>query len=112
MPKVFVTQVPYRKDPTSGDLMPSVNVSPAAEHGEVVILMPPRVAFHNTIDLVKQLKVQLQNYNYRDGDCVIPLGDPSVIAATFGILGKNNKAFTVLKWDKNLGRYLQARIVI
>lgn len=110
MPKVYVTQVPYRRDNATGDLMPSVNVSPAAEHGEIVIMMPPRVAFHNTIDMVKELRVILQNYNYRDGDCVIPLGDPSVIAATFGILGHKHNSFTVLKWDKNIGRYIQARI--
>lgn len=110
MPKVYVTQVPYRRDNVTGELMPSVNVSPAAEHGEIIIMMPPRVAFHNTIDMVNELKVLLKDYNYRDGDCVIALGDPSVIAATFGILGKRQPAFTVLKWDKNVERYIQARI--
>lgn len=111
MPKVYVTQIPHRKDSETGAFVPTVNLSPAHEHGEVVVCMPPRAAFFATQDLVKQLSEKLCDYNYEAGDCLVALGDPAVIAVACAILGRMGK-FTVLKWDKQLGRYSPARVVI
>ena len=112
MPKVFVTQVPHRRDPDTNAFVPSVNLTPACEHGELVVMMAPRAAFFATNDLVKQLREHLYHYDYEAGDSIIALGDPSVIAVAFAILGKDKGKFIVLKWDKNVGRYLPSRVVV
>ena len=110
MSKVFITQVPSRRDPETGSIVPTVNIAPAAEHGEVVVMMPPRAPFFNTKDLVDQMWKHLKDYDYEAGDSLIAMGDPSVIAVACAILGKEHKKFIVLKWDRNVGRYLAAHI--
>jgi len=112
MAKIYVTQIPHRKDPTTGAFVPTINIAPAVEHGEVIIMMPPRASFHATSDLVKQLTEHLKDYDYEAGDSLVALGDPAVIAVACAILGKLKSKFTILKWDKNVGRYLPAHIVV
>lgn len=110
MPKVFITQVPHRRDNDTQAFVPSVNISPAAEHGELVVMMPPRASFFATADLVKQLREHLKTYNYDQGDSIVALGDPTVIAVAFSILGDMYGRFAVLKWDRNIGRYLRSDV--
>jgi hypothetical protein len=109
---VFVTQVPNRRDKDTGVMTPSVNISPAGEHGEIKILMPPSASFYATADLVSQLRVGLRDYNFERGDSVIALGDPAVIAVVGALLAQRNKSFNVLRWDKNTGRYSKLKITI
>lgn len=110
--KVYITQVPHRRDRDTGAFVPSVNIAPASEHGELVVMMPPRAAFHATGDLVRQMREHLKDYDYEAGDCLVALGDPAIIAVACAILGKMHGRFTVLKWDKNVGRYLPAHVVV
>lgn len=111
-PKVFITQVPHRRDPETRAFVPSVNIAPASEHGELVVMMPPRAAFHATADLVRQMKEHLKEYDYEAGDCLVAMGDPAVIAVACAILGRMHGRFTVLKWDRNVGRYLPSHISV
>jgi hypothetical protein len=110
MPKVFVTQIPHKKDAVTGAYVPSMNISPASEHGEMIIMMPPRASFFATADLVKQLKIHLKDYDYEAGDAVVVLGDPIITATVCAILGAKG-SFTILRWDRNLGRYTPVRIL-
>jgi hypothetical protein len=112
MPKVYITQVPNRRDPATNTFVPTVNIAPAAEHGEPVILMPPRASFYATGDLVKQLREKLEHYDYEAGDSIVAMGDPSVIAVACAILGKLHGRFQVLKWDKNVGRYIPSHVSV
>lgn len=112
MPKVYITQVPNRRDRETGTFVPTVNISPAAEHGEPVILMPPRASFFATSDLVKQLKEKLEHYDYAAGDSIVAMGDPAIIAVACAILGKLHGKFQVLKWDKNVGRYIPSHVSV
>ena len=112
MAKVYVTQIPHKMDKAVDAFVPTVNISPASEHGEIVVMMPPRAAFHATGDLVKQLKEHLQNYDYEAGDSLVALGDPAVIAVACAILGKMHGRFTVLKWDREIKRYVPSRIIV
>lgn len=108
MPKVFVTQVPHRR--VDGKFVPTVNIAPAAEHGEVTVMMPPNASFYATRDLRSQMWDQLREYNFEEGDALIALGDPSIIAVACAILGKQWGQFKLLKWDRNVGRYMPANI--
>ena len=110
--KIYVTQVPHRKDRDTGAFVPVVNIAPAAEHGEVITMMPPSAPFFATTDLIVQLRKHLKNYNYENGDALIALGDPAVIAAAAAILAKDFGQFIILKWDRQVSRYLPAHIKV
>lgn len=112
MAKVFVTQVPNRRDKNTGTMVPAVNIGPAQEHGSIEILLPPQAAFFATADLVRQIDEKLKDYDYDAGDCVVALGDPSIIGAVCAWLGKYKGKFTMLKWDRNISRYVPARITV
>lgn len=109
-PRVFVTQVPHRRDVATGAFVPVVNIAPASEHGDVVLMMPSQASFFATGDLVKQLRKHLSDYDYEAGDCIVALGDPTVIAVAFALLGELFGRFIVLKWDRNIGRYLASHV--
>lgn len=110
MPKIYVTQIPHRRDQATKALVPAFNITPANEHGEVVVMMPPQAAFHSTVEVVNQLRKALENYEYEEGDSVLLLGDTTLVAATVAILARHHGKFGALRWDRNLGRY--TRVVI
>jgi hypothetical protein len=61
---------------------------------------------------VKQLREKLEHYDYEAGDSIVAMGDPSVIAVACAILGKLHGRFQVLKWDKNVGRYIPSHVSV
>lgn len=111
MARVFVTQIPHKRDPDTRAFVPSVNISTASEFGDIVVMMPPRASFFATADLVRQMSEHLKDYDCDAGDCIIAMGDPVVMATAFAILGRKG-AFTVLRWDRNLGRYTTVKVKV
>lgn len=107
---VWVTQVPNRRDKSTGAFVPAVNISPATEHGQIKILMPSDAAFYATEELVAQLRVGLHDYDFDRGDSLIALGDPAIIAVAGAVLAEQCSAFSILRWDKNIGRYVKITI--
>lgn len=110
MAKVYITQVPHKRDEETRAFVPAFNIAPASEHGDLVIMMPPRATFHATAELVSQLREHLKHYDFDGGDSIVALGDPSIIAAAAAILGRTVGKFRLLKWDRNIGRYIAAII--
>jgi len=109
-PTVYITQIPHRHDVATNAFVPSMNISPATEHGELRVMMPPRASFFATADLVKQLREHLQEYDYNRGDSIVAIGDPAVIAVACALLGRMFGSFIILKWDRNVGRYLPTHV--
>ncbi len=105
MARVFVTQVPSRVDASTRALVPSVNIAPATEFGEVVVMFPPRAPFFQTAELMRQIENALHDYDAEKGDCIVLLGDTILMAAAAAYLGRHKGKFKILRWDRNLGRY-------
>lgn len=103
--RVFVTQVPHRRDQATGSYTPVFNLYPAEEFGAIVVMMPPQSAYVATSELLDQLGAKLDAYDYDRGDTVLLLGDTSLIAATVAILARRHERFAVLRWDRILQRY-------
>lgn len=101
MPKVFITQLPSRLE--QGSWVPTVDVSPAKEHGELVFLVPPGLNAPTMDGVVDQLRRKLATFS--DGDALLPLGDPILMATACAILGARQQTFRVLKWDRPSRRY-------
>lgn len=111
-PRVFCTQLPHKKDPATGAFVPSFNLTTASEFGELVIMFPPRAAYIGTKLLVDQTVKKLAEYNYERGDVLLLLGDPSLTAAAVAVVARRCCRFSVLRWEKHLGRYTVVRFAI
>jgi len=106
-PTVFVTQIPSRRDKETGAFVPIYNITPAAEHGTIKILMPSGVNFYATADLVRQAKDSLKDYSFENGDSIICIGDPTIIAVCIAVIARKSSKFSVLKWDRVVSRYVK-----
>lgn len=111
-PTVYVTQITSRRDKETGAVVPIYNVSPASEHGAIKVLMPSGVNFYATADLVRQAKDSLKDYSYENGDCIICIGDPAIIAVCIAVVARKNSKFSILKWDRIVSRYVKIDVSI
>ena len=73
-------------------------------------MMPPQANFYATADLVRQLRAALKDYSAEAGDSLIAMGDPSIIAVACGIIARDHGSVRILKWDRNIGRYIPSTV--
>lgn len=105
--KVFITQVPSRRDPDTKLWVPKVNISPAEQHGEVQILLPPGTQFYAASETTRLIRQRLHELDYQQGDFLLPMGDTVIIAVASAIAARrSNGTLNVLMWDKHSSRYV------
>lgn len=109
-PRVFITQIPNRRDPNTGAMVPAFDAMPAAEHGEIVVLMPASFSLFNTSEMVRQLRNTLVDYSFTRGDAVVPAGDPAIIFATGAVLAEQHRKMRILKWERSVKRYVPVEV--
>ena len=106
-PKVFVTQVPSRRDAQSGLWVPTVNIAPAQQFGEVVTLLPPGAQFFAAAETTRLIKSRLHELDYRAGDYLLPLGNPVIMAVASAVAARrSNGCLNVLMWDRQTSCYV------
>ncbi len=104
MPKVFIPQVPSRRDAGANAWVPTVNLDPARLYGDIVVMLPPE-ASRLPMAKVKPLMEEMMN-EYTKEDCVMAVGDPTVYAvATCLAAIKTNGLLRMLKWDRLSSSY-------
>jgi len=103
MNRVFIVQRPAYKDRATGEWVLKYDLSPAAEHGELVDIMPVGPSFWDINSIVAQAERVLEGYDARY-DHILAMGDPVAIAATALVAGRSG-SISVLKWDKKTQRY-------
>lgn len=104
MAKVFVTQIPVKRDRATGAEAPIFSISPATEHGEVVVMMPSRSHYQPSEGIYAQLRAHLQAYS-PERDSLLLIGDSAIIAAAVSLVAVQHGHFSILRWDRVLGRY-------
>lgn len=109
MPRVFITQLPSRIE--AGQWVPSVDVSPAREHGELVFMVPHGINFPSADMVMTQITENLLDFN-EEIDCLLPMGDPVVMACAAAILGARMNSFKMLKWDRQSRCYIPYRVTL
>lgn len=110
-PRVFVPMVPSRWDTTLGMWVPTVNITPAERHGELVVLLPPDANRLHTAPLVAALKERMRDYS--ENDSLVALGDPSLLAAAACIAARQTGGkLRMLKWDRRTADYIVTEIVL
>lgn len=101
--KVFLPQVPSRMDKGTRLWVPTVNLEPAKNFGELVVLMPPEASrLHDSPDMLNMLRAKMLSFS--DDDYLCCIGDPGLIAfaaiTAARMTGGNVK---LLKWDRFAG---------
>lgn len=105
MSRVFVPQVPSRFDVSVQLWVPTVNLSPAEQYGEVVIMLPPDAARLHVAPLVTAMRERMEDFT--EQDYIVAVGDPSLIAAAAVIAThKAHGKLRILKWDRMRAQYI------
>lgn len=108
-PKVYVTQIPHRRD-AQGSWVPAINIGPASKHGDLVVIIPHSSSIIETSGVVKKLDEALRNYDFDRGDYLLMTGDPAIIAIAGAILGEYTDAFRLLKWERTTNSYITVEV--
>jgi|APGre2960657468_1045069.scaffolds.fasta_scaffold26690_2 hypothetical protein len=105
MPKVYAPQVPSKYDSATKLWVPSINLDPAKQYGEVVVMLPPNANRLHINPLIVALREQMKDLT--EEDYLIAVGDPSLIAAAACIaVKKTNGLLRILKWDRLSSSYI------
>lgn len=104
MAKVYVPQLPSRFDASARLWVPTVNMTPAEEYGEIVTMLPPNANRLHTAPLVAAMREQMRDYSAED--FLVAVGDPSLIAAAAVIAASRaGGLLRILKWDRLGSKY-------
>lgn len=99
MTRVFVTQVPARL--AEGVWTPTVDLQPARDHGEIIILLPSGVGFATPDEPLAALRGKLADFNVKR-DFLLPMGDPMLMVIAAALLAPR---FRLLRWDRRAHKY-------
>ena len=111
MNKVYIPQEPMRFDKATESMVPSVNLEPAADYGDITICLPPGQVALSTQPTVDRLKECLKDFS--DNDYLVAVGDPSLIAICSAIVAETNRGkFKLLKWIRDRKQYVQVQVDI
>lgn len=111
MPKVYAPQVPSKYDAATRLWVPSINLDPAKQFGEIVVMLPPNANRLHINPLVTALREQMKDYAVED--YVVAVGDPSLIAAAACIaVKKTGGILRILKWDRQSSSYIPVEAAI
>jgi hypothetical protein len=109
MNKVYAPQQPSRMDAGTRLWIPTVNLDDARRWGEVVVMLPPDANRLHTAPLVAAMKDRMADFD--DGDHLIAVGDPSLIAAAACIaVRKTGGTLRMLKWDRQSSNYISVEL--
>ena len=108
MNKVFVPHIVTRYDRETGRITPVMDFSAAALHGELTTVLEEsdNPLFLNM--LMAKIRRALESFD--DNDCLLCVGDPTLIAACAAVIARRNPKITMLKWDKSMKHYIKVEV--
>ena len=102
---VYVVQEPTRRDKETGVMERMMDLSPAAEFGQIENLLPSLRLPLDPLSWIPRLRAKL--YRFTDDDYLLPVGDLTAIAAASAMAAHYNRGrLRILKWDRQSRRYL------
>lgn len=107
MSRVFAVCQPTHK--IAGVERKAMDLRPAAEFGDVVVLLEHNQSLLSPVPTVRALKEKLRDFS--DDDYILPVGDPALIATVSMVAAEmNHGRVKLLKWDKGLHKYFVIQI--
>lgn len=109
-PKVYVVQEVFRKT-DSGAMVPAFDLTPAAEFGELVPLLPSGWQGLDLTPAITMLQDKLKDFTVQD--YILPIGNPNLMIAAGMVAAMQTGGFVkVLQWDRMRGAYIPTTIDI
>lgn len=107
--KVFITQEPTRRNRNTGEIEASIDLTPAAVYGELVVLLPPgNMPTLSSAPVTNKLIHALRNFC--DDDYVLAVGNPDALMLVGAIAAKFNRGrYKSLVWDKRIRQYIASQ---
>lgn len=82
----------------------NINILPASEFGELVICWEGKQLILNAFSCIRKIRKSMRDA--KEGDYLLCIGDPAVIAICAIILHEmTNGRFNILKWDRQTKTY-------
>jgi len=111
MGTVYIVQEPVKRDRATGELVSTFDLTPASRFGTLEFLLPPGPVMLSPHPMIIRLRQKL--YKFSDNDFLVPVGDPSAIAAAAAIAAEFNVGqINLLKWDNRQGTYIEIKMNI
>ena len=107
MTKVYVPNVPMRRDPDSGAWRPSMGLYPAEKFGELVYLFSQEEVMSGAAPCESVIDKRLAAIGA--DDCVLFVGDPAIMALVIRAQARllPGARLNLLKWDRFARDYLK-----
>lgn len=105
--RVFIPQEPMKRD-DCGAMVPTYDLSPALEYGDLHVLLPYGPVMLSTKPMIAHMRTQLDDFC--DEDYIMAVGDPSAIIAAGMVASQVNKGkVKLLRYDRQQKRYLEVQ---
>jgi len=107
--KVYIVCEPTHR--IAGERIRAVDLSPAAEYGEPIILLKSTSSLIDSQPLVETLCERLATFC--DDDWLVPIGEPALMCIAAMVAASMNKGrVKFLKWDRQLSRYIPIKVYV
>ena len=101
-PRVFIVQQPTRRDPATGAISPAMDLTPAAEWGELhFILRENENPFADLQATAQAVERKLVDNEFCDGDWLVMVGNPALIAVVASVASHLTGELRLLQWQRN-----------
>ena len=110
MERVFIPQIATRLDRDTGRVSPVLDFSAAAMHGQLIEVLESNDNPLFIHGLMPKIRKVLESFT--EHDCLLAVGDPSLIAACAAVISRRSPIIHLLKWDRNMRAYIKIRINI
>lgn len=103
--KVFIPNLPTRHDEATQQRVPSLDLNPAAQFGELVTLTEGPIS---DLPALRSARDVIRTKTLKDigpGDCILCVGDVALTALCIAYALTRNGAVTILRWDRNKRSY-------
>lgn len=104
-PKVFIAQLPMKKNPDGVWVSKNLDLSKSEDFGELTVVWPPDASLSPRGAIERQATVMGRHYN-DETDYMIALGSPSLICALAWAIGRAGKRLRMLEWQNREQRYV------
>lgn len=101
MPKVFIPSVPTRWDEATRGRVPSIDLNPAAQYGELHTLSDGQGPFEDQLESVRLTAGEAIDKD----DYILCVGDVVLTAAAIAIANAMNGVVNLLRWDREAKHY-------
>lgn len=100
-PVVYVPNMPMRLDPATRTEIPRIDLTPAMQHGQIVVLSQSPAAAHpdNIGKTIQKIEDRLEK-EWQPNDFLLVAGDPVLFASAYAFIsGFGYSTINVLRWD-------------